>query len=565
MKSQTFFNSLIGINYEKNKYFLEIYDMNKNNIKKESMNEIIFEKGDINDKNLKYDNNKIDAYCFDCKKNTNLDKNPDCKNHNIIILNDLNENINIELIEKKLNLIIENYENILKYLEEKIINFKKRNNNQIILAKRLIEAYKANINNLNYQIISNTKNLLNFNDINYKLIIQKDLPINLEYNILKDYPVSNYLNETISIEKIQKNLNIKFDKNDSIDCIILFPNENRLIFNSNQKIFLFNTKTYVIEDKIESDTEIIFMNLMDDKETILISHENFIEKLIIENYKLKLEKFLSFNVYIHRPGVIINYKKEFAWTNGANIGFIDGKYYNIMDSSEGLMEHNYSGGYKVNIVNLFQYKDDILFILYFSGFNHHFDTYDSIRMGSYFRKSNFNNFMYLDGFGPKIDPQTDYKISCIKTDELIIFALKNIYIIDFINWTKKLKIPISNRIIKNSYYLNEFCFLLFFDEYYDRYYYDYDDYDDYHIRELDIEKQKNKYNIAIMKIVGDNAKFIYENLVNFGNRRLYFNSNGSNDQYRLNQNIIAVTGNYMEFYRFVNIKKSFKIENNNNS
>ena len=68
-----------------------------------------------------------------------------------------------------------------------------------------------------------------------------------------------------------------------------------------------------------------------------------------------------------------------------------------------------------------------------------------------------------------------------------------------------------------------------------------------------------------MKIVGDNAKFIYENYVNFGNRRLYFNSNGSDDQYRLNQNIIAVTGNYMEFYGFVNIKKSFKIENNNNS
>ena len=56
-----------------------------------------------------------------------------------------------------------------------------------------------------------------------------------------------------------------------------------------------------------------------------------------------------------------------------------------------------------------------------------------------------------------------------------------------------------------------------------------------------------------------------QNLFNFGNRRLYFNSNGSNDQYRLNQNIIAVTGNYMEFYGFVNIKKSFKIKNNNNS
>ena len=34
MKSQTFFNSLIGISYEKDEYFLEIYDMNENNVKK---------------------------------------------------------------------------------------------------------------------------------------------------------------------------------------------------------------------------------------------------------------------------------------------------------------------------------------------------------------------------------------------------------------------------------------------------------------------------------------------------------------------------------------------------
>ena len=72
---------------------------------------------------------------------------------------------------------------------------------------------------------------------------------------------------------------------------------------------------------------------MDDKETILISHENSIEKLIIENDKLKLEHFLSTNIHIHEPGVIINYKDEYAWTNGTNIGFLGNKYYNIMESS----------------------------------------------------------------------------------------------------------------------------------------------------------------------------------------------------------------------------------------
>ena len=56
---------------------------------------------------------------------------------------------------------------------EKIYNFKQRNENQILLAKNLIESYKTNIDNLNYQIILNTKNILNFNYNDYKLIIQK--------------------------------------------------------------------------------------------------------------------------------------------------------------------------------------------------------------------------------------------------------------------------------------------------------------------------------------------------------------------------------------------------------
>ena len=413
MKSQIFFNSLIGTNYENNQHFFEFYEMNENNYQKKSMDEIIFEKNNLNNKNLNYDSDiKIDTYCFDCKKNINLNENKICKNHNIMNLNNINKDINIELLEKNLNLIIENYENILKYLEEKLINFKKRNNNQIILAKKLIEAYKTNVDNLNYQIICNTKNILNFNDINYKLLIQKDIPINWEYNILKEYPVSNYLKETISIEKIQKNLELNIDTISSIDCVILFPDKDKLIFNSNKKIFLFDIKLYKIDDNIESDKKIIFMNLMDDKETILISHEDSIEKLTMEKCKLKLENFLSDNVHIYKPGVIINYKKEFAWTNGTNIGFINNKYYNIIDSIEDVVYGGYSGGYKANIVNLHQYKNDILFILYFCGFDHHMEGYGSIQMGSYFRKTNFKNFMYLDGFGAKVDPQLDYKIHC---------------------------------------------------------------------------------------------------------------------------------------------------------
>ena len=396
IKYEILLNSLIGINYDKNKYYLETYDMNKNNIKKELMEEIKIEEELYNINKSKINSN-IEAFCLDCKKNVNLSESPNCKNHNVEYLNNLSKDIDIESIEYNLKLMVENYENMLEYMVEKINNFKRRNEIQILLAIKLIEAYKANIDNLNYQIILNTKNILNFNDINYKLIIQNNLPFDFEYNILKEFPISNYLNEAISVDKIQKNLEIKIDSKDSIDCVLSFPNKNKLIFGTINTIFLFNTKKYKIEDQIESDSEILFLNLMDDKETILISHENSIEKLIIENDKLKLEHFLSTNIHIHEPGVIINYKDEYAWTNGVNIGFLGNKYYNIMESSGELAYEYNSGGYKAIIVNLLQHKNDILFIFYFCGYNHHMEGYERIKLGSYNRKSNYDQVLFLEG------------------------------------------------------------------------------------------------------------------------------------------------------------------------
>ena len=200
MDAKMFLNSLIGTYSDKNKYYFEIYDIFQNNNQKELMNKVIFEKDILNNINLKSDIIiKNEAYCLDCKTNVNLCETPNCKNHNVKYLKDLNKDINIESIENNFKKAVENYEKMLKYMEEEFNNFKKRNANQILLAKKIIEAYKLNINNLNYQIILNAKNVLNFNDINYKLIIQDDLPINFEYNILKEFPISNYVKEKISI------------------------------------------------------------------------------------------------------------------------------------------------------------------------------------------------------------------------------------------------------------------------------------------------------------------------------------------------------------------------------
>ena len=238
VKSEMFLNSLIGTNYDKDKYFLEIYDINENIIEKEFMEEIKIEKESFKIKKINF-KSKIEAFCLDCKTNVNFTETPNCKSHNVEYLNDMSKDIDIESIENNFKIIVENYENMLNYMIEKIYNFKQRNENQILLAKNLIEAYKTNIDNLNYQIILNTKNILNFNYNDYKLIIQNNLPFDFEYNILKEFPISNYINETISIKKIQKNLEIKIDSKDTIDNVLSFPNRNNLIFNTINKIFFY--------------------------------------------------------------------------------------------------------------------------------------------------------------------------------------------------------------------------------------------------------------------------------------------------------------------------------------
>ena len=56
-----------------------------------------------------------------------------------------------------------------------------------------------------------------------------------------------------------------------------------------------------------------------------------------------------------------------------------------------------------------------------------FDDSD-IQMGSYLRRTNFNNFMHLEKFGPnKIDPQTTFKIYCLQNDDNDFYIKKYLY------------------------------------------------------------------------------------------------------------------------------------------
>ena len=352
-------------------------------------------------------------------------------------------------------------------MEEKIKDFKKRNDNQILLAKKIIGAYKMNENNLNYQIISNAKNILNFNDINPKNYKNDYSPINFRFNILKDFSIHNYANEIIKIEKIQKNIEIKVDSKEEIDCVLYLENKNKLIYNINNKIYLLNTKNYKIEDQIESKCCFYLMNLMEDKETILLSHENYIEKLSIEKDKLILELFLD-DLYMKFPGIIINYEDQYAWTCRFGIGFVNNDYYRVEDMIENNIINSSSGGYDIYVFNIFKYKNDILFILKYFYYEECEDSDLFIKLGSYKKKSYFNEFLCLESYDINIsdyhfDESKDFKIYNYNLDDIVIFGKLYIHIIDILNWTKKTKISISNRLIKDSYYLNNCCFLILFD------------------------------------------------------------------------------------------------------
>ena len=561
IKSNTCFNSLIGTNFIKDDCHIESYDIKNNSIQKELINDFLSPK--VNSNTGKEDI-KYDAFCFDCKMNVNLSETPICKNHNLKYLCDLMKDININLIEKNLNTIIDNYEKVLKYLEEEINNFKRRNNSQIYLAKNLIDAYKSNINNLNFQIISNVKNVIHFNGINPKKFIQFNSPINFGYNILKEFSVYNYVNETISIEKIQKNYEMKFNSKKPINCVILLENERKLIFNIEKKIFLINTKTYKPLQQIESDSKIILMNLMEDKETILISHDRYIEKLRIMNDKLILEDFIKKNVYIDKPGIIINYQNDYAWTNSYNIGFAHKQYFNILDSSYDLY-NRYSGGYKARLIKLFKFKDDILFIFIFFSSDHHREYYHKdIKLGSYKKQLSFEEFLDLEELDDEADyhiiTADDFNIHCFKPNEVIIFGKISIFIINIFDWSIEEKILISERLIKSSYYLKDNCFLIFFhniEETLKRYVKD---------KEYIHFKNDKKNDMSIMKF-GDNfCQILFQKFSNFESSKIFYYQNDYRDcKYNvnnINNYFISVKGNIIEFYCIINVNNSLEMKNN---
>ena len=326
-------NLFIGTSYENENYFIDSIDLN-NNINKALLSNFILQKDNL----ISYNNN-INIQDYDYKS--------------------LIDKIDINEIEKNFKKEVENFYNIIDLIENKIKKLKERNEEQIKLIKIIILEYKfaLNSNNLNCQLALNTKNILKFNQID-----NNDLINIFEYNILKSYPIEHYIKESTSIPKFQKILKLKF--NERITSIIYYEKMNKYIIYSDENIYLINPKTYVIEDQIKTNKELLALNLMKDKETIFISFKSSIKKLKIINNKLIIEDYLNY-ISIDDIGKIIDYKNDIAWMNESSIFINKGKEELLVfqENDEDYLEKKQT----IELKNILEYNDndeDILLYIF---------------------------------------------------------------------------------------------------------------------------------------------------------------------------------------------------------
>ena len=222
----------------------------------------------------------------------------------------------------------------------------------------MIEIYNSSLSSkyFTYQFLLNIKSILNFNKIDDDLEINPNI---FEYNILKLFPIDNYIKENISIKKFQKTF--KLEVNDIINSILLLEKKNKFIILGNSCLQLFNSKTFKLEHKIETKNEILSIILMKDKETLLLAHKNEIKKINILNNELKIKNYIS-NIYISSRVKIVNYKDGIAWVSKYSIFlFYNNKKRKVILDKDGILGFDQ----KINMLTLFEYDDDILLYLYY--------------------------------------------------------------------------------------------------------------------------------------------------------------------------------------------------------
>ena len=533
--------SFIGIEEgNDDEYLLQSIDLNSN-INKHSLSNL-----------LKDTNGKKSL-----NKNINDSK---CSFHNVEYFKDSIKDINIVKIEKTLKKISDNYNEIINILEEKIKQFKKRNDEQILLSKKIIDIYNSAINsdNITYQIILNTKNILKFNPILKNEFFPDKYQINLEYNILEPFSIDNFIEEQITIQKIQKTANIKFKEEKGISSLLFLEEMNKLICYNDKKIISFNLKDYSKESEIKLDKSIISLNLMKDK-TIYVTFSKSIKKLKFINNKMIIEDYLD-EVYLDTPGKIIKYKDGLAWTNGNFIGFNSQDYYDITNQLH-IEWSSWSGYEKAMLFDLIEYKNDnIIFLYSLEYYDHHGQGGFEVHLGSYKKELSNGEQIDLESADDELYRgdfeylNKNYKLSKFKRNKIIVFTVKSVFIINICNWEIAEKIKISKNNVVNCYHLNYkyYLFLL------KNSYYDNDDDDN--------DKKNEEKNIIFMKIDDKNKKILFESSLNLENylKNLYY-INKNNENYIITHTT-SENGTCQEFsfFELINMKnnKKLKIDKN---
>ena len=522
MYEQKLKNSIIGTNEYNGSIYIESFDEN-NNIQKDLLTNLILGQKDtiLSNQNIPF---KI------------------IKNLKTIDMQKEDFNLDIIEIEKNLNKIINNYYYIIEVLLKKIQEFKKRNDELILFAKKIINIYNCSLNSksITKEIILNTKNILQFNKLNVDDFIQDINSIDFGYNILKFFSIEKYVHEEILIKENQLNTSIIFKPNVIIKSFIILDNINKILIYTDNEIYLFNSIDYSYITSINSDIPILSLNLMKDN-IILVSHEDSIKQLEIENNKLILKEYLN-NVSVYKPGQIVNYKDGIAWTNGKFIGLYNEDYFDV-DNFLNIEFMTYSGGYNIDIVFLYQYSNDTLLYLYiFSGRDHHGTFQPNLRFSLYNKISikNKKSNYYIDlGYVDFKIAIINFKIIKLKDNKIITFGNEQIFVIDVNNMSIFYEIYLTTDLsINNFYNLNGNYYIFYLKK--TEYYFEYNNGID------GIPEDTKENNFFIIKLDDNYHKILFKGKVldiQVGN---FFN-------FKNNQvpQIISIENNRIKFYELI--------------
>ena len=464
------------------------------------------------------------------------------------------KDINIDEIEKKFRKIHDDYNEIITILEERIKKFKNKIDKQIQFAKKIIDIYNLSIksNRITYPIIINTKNILQFNPIIKNEFFSDEYQINFEYTLLKPFSIDEYIDEEITIENIQKMINIKVNKKNEEDYFSLLPLKemNKLIYYNTNKIISFNMLNFKKENEIKLNDNLISLNLTTDN-NIYIGFFNSIKKLKFENNKIIIENYLD-KIHLYDPGKIIKYKNSIVWTNHNFIGFDSQNYYNINDQLH-IEWNSWSGYSKSLLLDIIEYKNDNIIYLYsLEYFDHHGEGGFNVNLGSYKNGLSGGKQIRLEyadddlyrGCGHWYLNQ-NYKLLNIGRNKIIVITVKTLFIINISKWGIMKKVSILQNKINNSYCLNDKYFLFLFNN--DPCYNEYDKI---------LVKKDEKKNIIFYKIDENNEKILYESKLKIEDNydKLYY-INMNNKNYLVTCNVCE----QITFYEIINMKNNKKI------